>query len=424
MKVKIKTKDLVATTIFLIAILSDQYSKFFPQFVGTLVGTMFVYGPFLVSMIYLFYVLSRRHSVMIIEYSKFFLKLFFPYLLIILFVQILALLFNPTYIDIYGFRYWTRLVSSLITRSAPILLVFLLFLDNRENGLQCLVNAIKIDFWAVFLNVVSKVGVIGALQGMLYPFGLTAGEDASRYFEVHEITFAIGLIILYYLFFLKKGKKEKRDLIILILLFAIGNKRIGFGAFALAAAIALLFKKIITKKTILMIFLIASAFVFLFLYMCYNNEFMAFLDFHNINSMGRDIIWPYFARRSAFSWSYIGSGVSTTAKMLENMSRDELSYMVNVRGIHNDFLKIYFEYGFFGTLTWLAFFLYYIPFKMNKYYGQKSLRIYILCVAYAFVTYLTDNTEAYPLFQATLFLLPLLDANNIPEVNNEFQRID
>ena len=88
--------------------------------------------------------------------------------------------------------------------------------------------------------------------------------------------------------------------------------------------------------------------------------------------MGRDLIYAYFVRRTKLSPTQMGWGMAGVAKVVENMDRSEVMYMAAVRGVHNDILKIYINFGFVGSLIWYALNLIYFPVKFMNEYGKKS----------------------------------------------------
>ena len=88
--------------------------------------------------------------------------------------------------------------------------------------------------------------------------------------------------------------------------------------------------------------------------------------------------------------------------MLENMSYNEVGNMVVFRGLHNDILKRYLDWGFVGFLGWAWYNLLFLPKKVFFMYGKKPATLYLLLLTYSFITYLTDNTEGYFVFQVAL----------------------
>lgn len=110
---------------------------------------------------------------------------------------------------------------------------------------------------------------------------------------------------------------------------------------------------------------------FIYLALVYNDGLFIFLEDHSVNNMGRDLIYSYFTRRTTLEPSQLGWGMAGVAKVVENMDRSEVYYMAAVRGLHNDIMKIYINFGFIGSLLWYAFNLIYIPREYFKKYGKK-----------------------------------------------------
>ena len=94
------------------------------------------------------------------------------------------------------------------------------------------------------------------------------------------------------------------------------------------------------------------------------------------------------------------------------MSKSEVGNMASARGLHNDVLKMYIECGFIGSLIWLTYNWLYVPINIFKKVGKKQATLYIALTIFAFITYLTDNTENYFAFQVILLLLPLAAYEN------------
>ena len=112
-------------------------------------------------------------------------------------------------------------------------------------------------------------------------------------------------------------------------------------------------------------------------------------------------------RRTTLSPLYFGWGFSSVSRVIEHMDPLEVKWMVVVKGLHSDILKQYIELGFWGFVYWIYYELVYIPNKLFKLFGKRSSFAYTILIIYAFITYWTDNTEGYFLFQSALFIIPL-----------------
>ena len=119
---------------------------------------------------------------------------------------------------------------------------------------------------------------------------------------------------------------------------------------------------------------------------------------YNINFMSR-LEW-YLSIGDVFSFSplYVGRGWGSLSLIIEDIS---------VVGIHSDVLRMFVDAGFVGFIVWLIYYFKYIP----SYYLKKpgiAYRVYVIFMIYAIITYLTDNTLNYFIFQTVLIGVPML----------------
>lgn len=120
----------------------------------------------------------------------------------------------------------------------------------------------------------------------------------------------------------------------------------------------------------------------------YNNEFST--DLSSINSNGRFYIWQVLITSSLNDF-WFGKGIGSSNVY---MTSTNLSDGFGVQP-HNDYLRIFFEFGFIGLIVFLTFILS-ILFKINhvKYNSDVSnlSKLYIYCFL---IIMLTDNIFIY-----------------------------
>ena len=75
------------------------------------------------------------------------------------------------------------------------------------------------------------------------------------------------------------------------------------------------------------------------------------------------------------------------------------------QGLHNDFMCLYIEMGMIFFIIWLFYQLLYIPQKINRYFGTRTALFCFSLIIFNFVTYTTDNTLRYFVFQTTYIVL-------------------
>lgn len=402
---KVKRTHLLCGMVVFLALVSGQSGKLFGISGGTLYQLLF-FSKYIATAGLTAYALSVRRKVLDSEVKKMF-KIFSLLIVLMVITEIIAAVKSPVP-AMFGVKYWTRSLFVFLDRICIYVLVADIWTLCEKKAVDCLTFTFLIDELLVFVSAIFKVGPVGILNSFLNAFALK--EGSSNYFEVHELTFCMGLCIIYYLFFDEKKKNKIGRICLLIVGFILGAKRIGLAGIAAAGLFSLfIHKKGLTRRKLVITGTIGIVICFLYLFIIYNNEFFVLLNQYGINNMGRDLIYAYFTRRTKLDMSQIGWGMAGVAKVVENMDRSEVLYMAAVRGLHNDIMKIYINFGFGGSLLWYAFNLLYVPIKFFERYGKKVATIYMSLILYMFVTYCTDNTEGYFVCQVALILIPITE---------------
>ncbi|MFR4518892.1 MAG: O-antigen ligase family protein [Fusobacterium sp.] len=389
--------------VILLALFSTQSYQLFGVAEGNFYKILF-FSKYIGTVGLTLYVLSVEKKISKSEIKNI-LKIFYPLILLMIVAEIVTIFKSPI-LDMYGIRYWTRAVFIFFDRIFIYILAIDILALFGQTSIDYLTNMFLIDELIIFISGFFRIGFLGIIKSFM---GIFAFDDASaNYFEVHELTFSIGLLLIYYLFFEKNKKERKNRISLLIFCFILGAKRIGIAGIIIAGLFSiLLYKKELTKFRVILLGVIGTLISFIYLFILYDEKFFSLLNHYGINNMGRDLIYSYFIKRTKFSLFQSGWGIAGVAKAIENMDKSEVLYMVVVRGLHNDILKIYINFGFFMSLMWYIFNLVYIPLQFFKKYGERVSKLYFSLITYMFITYLTDNTEGYFTCQVTLVIIPL-----------------
>lgn len=137
----------------------------------------------------------------------------------------------------------------------------------------------------------------------------------------------------------------------------------------------------------------ATVLAFVYIGLTENGTIINLLSEHNINSMGRDLLYDSAHSLYTLGIEFLGHGVGATRKLLGDGSM-----------LHNNILQFYIEYGFLGTVFWIGYQMVYLPMRFNKQYGYSVALYYGIISWYLFITYLTDNTAGYIAVQNVLFV--------------------
>ncbi|HAR1791926.1 TPA: glycerol-3-phosphate cytidylyltransferase [Enterococcus faecium] len=265
-----------------------------------------------------------------------------------------------------------------------------------------------------------KCGVVSYLLGSILPLIIKMPRAAISYLftshtndtsllwltEVNDLTFAFGIILLYFLFSYHQNHKKKNIIICALMIFW-GLKRIEIAAILLCY----LFFKVITEKIVFSqgakIFLVSVLSVsYLYVMFIHNGQLAMLAEMYNINFMGRLLTYNYVTETySSFSPGFLGIGFGRIDEILDDLVAENfrINY-VPVISLHSDVLRMYIGLGFIAFGIWIFYQCYYRTMKLKKYFGSKTAQIYICLTLYIFILYLTDNTYSYPITGATYFL--------------------
>lgn len=405
--IRINKARLLCGIVIISQLLWMQKKIVWPTLSGTLYQIIY-YMKYFGSAVLLIYTLSKHRDPVISKRQKSYIRIFLPLFLIYALVEIVAIFSSPV---VSGFvaSYWTRFLAYVLDKVCILSMISCIWLLLREEAVNCITSALIADGILILILTMLRAGIGDTLRIFLVVLRLAESNTASSLFEVHELTFCLGLCIIYYLFF--KKRKENRDwirIILLIVFFILGGKRIGFAGIVFAGAFALfVHRKGLKKYTLVHIGLAGTIICIVYVSLLYSGDLLSYLAKKEINVMGRDIIFNYFIRRTEFSYDSLGWGLYSTTKVVSGMSHSEMGNLAGV-AIHNDILKIYIECGFLGSILWYLFNLVHVPVKIFHKLGKYNAALYMSLMIFAFITYLTDNTENYFVFQVTLLLIPLV----------------
>lgn len=403
-QLSIKIPNLLCGIVFLLELLSCQSNRMFGISEGPF-NLLLYYSKYVASAFLIIYAFSHKRKISNYKVKQM-ISAFIPLVALMVITELVTFFTDPISVELYGLKYWTRSLFIFLDSLCKYAVIISIWAILGVKAIDCISSILLFDELLLLISGVINNGFSNTFQTLIS--ALTFTNFTSNYFEVHEVTFDIGLCIIYYLFFEEHKQRHIGCLILLIICFILGSKRIAFFGIVVASIVALLVhKKGLSQKSLICIGMVGVIVCFAYISALYNNEFFLWLDEHEINSMGRNLLYPYFTRRTEFSASQTGWGIAGVSKIIENMDKNEVYNMVNAEGLHNDILKIYINYGFFGSLAWYAINLIYFPVKLFKNFSMKTAVIYIVLACYMFITYLTDNTESYFTCQITFLLIPL-----------------
>ena len=343
--------------------------------------------------------------------------------------RLILLLFLLPQIVFYGFTIVLHLVNpdaigsvgTNVSGFAPVFLVaaFILLFGREALRMLLVVIGTSVAVWGVF--VLCRYGVEAIVESakciILYQ-GSDPSGATTNYFEVHDITFAAGYLLLLGLATYQSDRRFGSFLIACSLfLIVIGLKRIQLLALIIAVICFAAFRSSTDKRALRIVTAcIVGIACYVFLDLVLSGAM--FRIFADTNFMGRQYYWSSMANYASFDPGYVGIGRNAIAHLMKG----DLSYL-RVGGVHSDILKIYVESGFFLFTAWLVFFLFVIPAALcSKFKSQQVASFFMVLMVYSFVLYATDNVENYLISQSTLILCLIFFVQRNAGSNHLFAR--
>lgn len=283
------------------------------------------------------------------------------------------------------------------------------------------------NFLAIFLAIKDTGSMSEVVSDTIY--FITSMGDARgfmRHLELSEATFGFGLFIIYYV--VDGVRKNKRKLLIALFFFYTGFKRIGWFGVIIAVALYYLVRNLERRKMVSIVKTILYGFViFGFGYVIFvrSGAFVNLMDELDIDMMGRQNLYQYIESFYKISPFFTGHGFESIKVILASAGDLKVNdtLISKLQALHNDYLAMYIQMGFFGFFAWEYYKFVDVP-KFCLKYGTKPFLVMAMANIYMGMTYLTDNSAMYFLPTIILWMMPMGFAiknnaagQNVPFIN-------
>lgn len=283
-------------------------------------------------------------------------------------------------------------------------------------------NAAKYTFFGIaganFVIIAlgaATTGIGGAVRDMIRNITSFGANDVInnstfiRAIEIHDITFVMGVFIIYFLFFCPAEKYRYVYAGVALFLFFAGLKRIAFLSMLVAIAFAIFCLLLGPKgKSHMLVFTAVCivAFCYFYIVIIQKGIFSRFCIEHEIELNGREKIYDFISQYYTVSPSYLGRGYEFCVHLLKSMwhTKDQV---VAITAVHNDILKMYVEMGFWGFFLWIMVYYVYQTHWYISRCGEKVAVCFMAINVYMLVTYMTDNTMFYYWSSMVIRMIPM-----------------
>lgn len=280
-------------------------------------------------------------------------------------------------------------------------------------------RAIHNTCWGLIIGNAAIAAIDCAICGVsntisdIMTFVTTFGTQTGfmNWVEIHDITFAFGLFLIYFLFYAEHTKERIVLIILSIFFFILGWKRIAAIAVPIVGIVGFLLGRIRKSEHRLICLKIIGILVvvicFAYVVAVYYNLFDYLSKEYGINVMGRNDIYDYIRQYYSISPSYIGCGFEYTSVILQEIADSGVTGVSGILAVHNNILVEYIELGFWGFIVWLVYIWVFQLRHIISNCDEKTATLYVMCELYAFITYATDNTLFYFFTSMVLRLIPM-----------------
>lgn len=275
---------------------------------------------------------------------------------------------------------------------------------------MCLANT------AIVLESIRYFGPSAFWEGLVV-FVRSGGVETSpaiKALEVHDLTFAFGLMLVYYLLY-ARGLRRVGHALAAALFFLLGFKRIALIALAvvlLAAGLRHLCPARHRAAFARVVGLAGCLGCFFYVYAIRAGLFAYITETFGIDTLGRTQLTVAFADAYTFSPAFRGHGIGWVTRRISLLTAQGIGIFGthSFGGLHNDLVTLYIELGFWVFAFWLGYSWFCKVRWCRSCCGARAARLLLDCTLYLFVTYTTDNTAFYCYVNTVFLLLPLAEA--------------
>ena len=238
--------------------------------------------------------------------GKTYLIILVPEILIVIYSLLIILFQNNNNNNTLLENYLSRSLLFVSTALGSIAIIRLF----KKDSISILFNAAIINYLFYIVIAIVSEGLSGIIN---YLEACFSGSDTvvKSVLEAHEITFVFGLFFLFFLFF--DFEENKKKMIVALILFLLGFKRIGIIASLISMVFYFGIKNIKNIKLIRKIFLISSIILIIatiiWLYFIKSGFLIEFSRETDINFMGRLSVYSLIADEYSISPFFEGKGL-------------------------------------------------------------------------------------------------------------------
>ena len=302
-----------------------------------------------------------------------------------------------------GLSYYFFFINQISAAFAAMAMLYVF----GERGLWYNLLAILTANVLMIATIMAQYGV-GVYFRELWTLIRTFADETGTviiHAEIHELAFCVGAYLVYLLLYPRRTAWYLLLLGVSGFCFLSAFKRIAMAAIAAALAMGWLLRLLEKRgrhKLALRIMtaVLAAAIVVLLAYVALvKMGVFTWLEEVGVNTSGRAETYEAVDGMYTFSPAFLGRGMGY---LTYQIGQDT---MLNMDTVHNDFLQLYIDVGFWGYILWLAA----LTLQRIRNFGRRgntaaAINAFAILM-YMLLTSSTDNTMNYPLVHTTIAIL-------------------
>ena len=308
-----------------------------------------------------------------------------------------------------GFRVMTKGAFLIIYQFIAFLVAAGTLYMFGSKGIYLLMTALAAALGIMAVEQMLEAGPATFLQEYFRNIQSFTSQSGTtmRAFEKQGHCYATGFALVYFLLTAREKKANIFWAVLSLLLFFLGLKRSVFFGVSCALVLGILITRLRSpKKWVVPVALIGTVAVLGYIAWVYNGLF-DWLEAIGIKTSGRNWLYGQIKDFYHLSPAYFGKGAGFVATSFSNGTFNASEF---IGDIHNEYLRQYIEYGFWGFLVWI--WLYTV--NRVKYFfgkGESAMEKRRGTLAFALimvncVMFMTENSLYY--FYTTLIMSTLI----------------
>lgn len=279
----------------------------------------------------------------------------------------------------------------------------------KHRAIGYIFYSMIICYFMIFFFVIKEYGFTTTVNDVknVILFGAD-NTEASGKLEVHDVTFAIGAFLFWFIINFKNEKHAVFKIILALIAVLLGYKRFILPAVAICFVFYNLFgfvqKKAGRRFTFRLLLCVQAGFIlstFAYMFIIKQGILEYIINLLGINAMGRTTLYNAVNEYYVLSPSYIGRGLGWINRNLQLIT----GHVNGTEGLHCNILELYIELGFIGYLLFFGYQMIGQCILFYKRFSLKAAVLYATLYMYCWFTYLTDNTIFYRGINAAVRLI-------------------